>query len=235
MPTTVYEREKPSPLMEKAMRIYILREKEKRKKAAAEAEKDFERRVQEEEEKRKKKQEEESTIEDTNKELVQYQLKLESLRDSKHQYFHKFKKLLNDENLKKFQKQQRELGNEIPPNAMMTSAAIRYQHHPSNMNVQGNSSVMSPSRNPMHFHMSPSNQTRKISNHQGSDEAIRMRMHQSSPQVLPQMSSFLPGSSSRHSNSPATGRLSMSMRADIDQSASQDLLPPQAKMARLQK
>ena len=29
--------------------------------------------------------------------------------------------------------------NEIPPNAMMTSAAIRYQHHPSNMNVQGNS------------------------------------------------------------------------------------------------
>jgi len=32
MPTTVYEREKPSPLMEKAMRIYILREKEKRKK-----------------------------------------------------------------------------------------------------------------------------------------------------------------------------------------------------------
>lgn len=232
MPTTVYEREDVSPVMHSALRVYILREKEKRKQEAAEAEKIFEKRVKEEEEKRKKKEEELSTIEDIKEQLATLNQKLVGLRQEKHQFFHKFKRLLNDENLKKNLKNQREQQCDV-----QSATPIPSRYHPSPvMNTQGQM-VMSPGRSGIHYgshHMSPQSstpQSRKLSDQHSGDDSLTSQIrnqiaHQSSksPQIAPSYSLSM-----RHTRSPSGGRI----RSDIDQSSYQDLMQPQMKVPRL--
>uniref|UniRef100_H2Y7S2 G protein pathway suppressor 2 n=1 Tax=Ciona savignyi TaxID=51511 RepID=H2Y7S2_CIOSA len=134
------EREKTNPLMQKALQIHIIQEREKRKQEAAEAEKDFERKAKEEEEKRKKIEEENSTLEEIKEQLIKLKEREDALRQDKHQLFWQFKRVLHEEGKRKerlreqsdmntfsserFQTQGMALG----PHHLLTQA--RYSTHP---------------------------------------------------------------------------------------------------------
>lgn len=180
----------------------------------------------------KKKEEELSTIEDIKDQLVTLNQKLVGLRQEKHQFFHKFKRLLNDENLKKNLKNQREQQCDVQSGTVLAS---RY-HSSSVMNTQGQM-VMSPGRSGIHYgshHMPPQSstpQSRKLSDQPSGDDSLTSQIrnqiaHQSSksPQIAPSYSLSM-----RHTRSPSAGRI----RSDIDQSSYQDMMQPQMKVPRL--
>lgn len=100
------ERSRPTKDQQRAVHAYIRRQREKGKQALAES------KAKEEEEKQRKKEEEKKkeTVEDVKKEIAELELKLEQLKEKKHELFSQFKRALNYENeMKKQQENQASL------------------------------------------------------------------------------------------------------------------------------
>lgn len=92
MPVLI-ERSRPTKNQQRAVYAYIRRQREKGKQALAES------KAKEEEEKARKREEQKKkeTVEDVKKEIAELEIKLEQLKQKKHDLFSQLKKALNHE------------------------------------------------------------------------------------------------------------------------------------------
>lgn len=112
---TLLEREELSDSMKNALHSHIMREREKKKREEKEAEKDFERRAKIEEERKRKEKEDSVNLEQLKDQLTSSAKKLENLKTEKHQLFVQLKKVLQEEEKRKKEKELKELGEFGPP------------------------------------------------------------------------------------------------------------------------